>query len=148
MLLRVGVRDGGEHALARVAARQAKHALNEANGADAAGGERRSGPLLECRPDARAPTDEPIDKRLLPGRGFWLTGARRKQAGGHAAMDRDERVVVEDAHQMGIDPHTEFLPEQRERHRVKRAANFHMAVGMDGPRAAREERKRLAGQRL
>jgi hypothetical protein len=38
-LQRVAVRDGGEHALARIAARQAKHALNEANGANAARGE-------------------------------------------------------------------------------------------------------------
>ena len=47
----VGVRlgDGREDALARMSARQAEDALNEANGADATRGERRVGPLLERR---------------------------------------------------------------------------------------------------
>jgi len=55
--------------------------LNEANGADAAGGERRIGPLLERGPDALTLADEAIDKRLLARRGLGLTGARRKDAG-------------------------------------------------------------------
>ena len=41
-----------------------------------------------------------------------------------------------------------LLAEQRERHRIERAADFDVAIGVDGALAAGEERKRLGGERL
>ena len=128
--------------------RQAEHALNQANGADAARGERGVGPLLERGPDARTLADEAIDKGLLPRRGLGLAGARRKDARGHACVHRDERVVVEDADQVRVPPHADALAEQRERHRIERAGDFDVPIGVDGPLAGAEERKRVAGERL
>ena len=63
-------------------------------------------------------------------------------------MDGDERVVVEDAHQARVPAHAEPLAEQRERHRIERAGDFDVAIGVDGPLAGREERKGVAGERL
>ena len=146
----VGVRlgDGREHALARMLPRQAEHALNEANRADAAGGERRVGPLLERRPDALALADEAIDVGLLTRRGLGLSRARRKHAVGHARVHRDERVAVEDAHQMRVPAHADLLAEQRERHRIEGAADFDVAIGVDGALATAEERKALGREGL
>ena len=107
VLVRVRLGDGGEDALARMAARQAEDALNQANGADAARGERGVGPLLERRADALALADEPIDKRLLTRRGLGLAGARRKHAGRDARVHHDERVAVEDAHEVRVPLHAE-----------------------------------------
>ena len=39
-------------------------------------------------------------------------------------------------------------PEQRERHRIEGAADFDVAIGVDGALAGREERKRLGGEGL
>ena len=88
VLVRVRFGDGGEDALPRMAAREAEHALNQANGADAACGERRVGPLLDRGADALALADEPIDKRLLTRRGFGLAGARREHAGRDPGVHR------------------------------------------------------------
>ena len=148
MLVGVRLGDGREDALARMSSRQAEHALNEANGADAAGGERRVGPLLERGADARTLADEAIDIGLLARRGLGLAGARRKHAGRDPRVHRDERVAVEDAHEVRVPAHAEPLPEQRERHRIERAGDFDVAIGVDGALAAREERKRLDGERL
>ena len=65
VLVRVGLGDGRQDALARMASGQAEDALNEANGADATRGERGVGPLLERRADALTLADEPIDEGLL-----------------------------------------------------------------------------------
>ena len=81
VLVRVRLGDGRQDALARMAARQAEDALNQANGADAAGGERGVGPLLERGAHARALARRAIDIRLLTRRGLRLAGARRKHAG-------------------------------------------------------------------
>jgi hypothetical protein len=66
MLMGVRVRDHREDPLARMAARQAEHALNEPNRADAASGEGCVSPLLQRRADALALANEAIDKGLLP----------------------------------------------------------------------------------
>jgi hypothetical protein len=148
MLLGVRVGDRRQDSLARMAARQPEHALNESNGADAAGREGGVGPLFQRGADALALADQAIDKRLLSARGFGLTGPRRKHAGNDASMNGDERVVTKDADEMRVSAHAEFLTEQGERDRIERAAHFHMAIGVDGPLAAREERKRLGGEWL
>ena len=67
---------------------------------------------LSARPDALALADEPIDKRLLPRGGLGLAGARRKHAGGDPRVHGDERVAVEDAHQVRVPLHAEPLAEQ------------------------------------
>ena len=121
VLMRVRLGDRGQDALAWMAARQAEDALNQANGADATRGEGGVGPLFERGPDALALADEPIDKGLLPRRGLGLAGARRKHAGGDAGVHDDERVAVEDAHEVRIPLHAEPLAEQGERHGIERA---------------------------
>ena len=105
----VGVRlgDGGEDALARMPAREAEHALNQTNGADATRGERGVGPLFERGPDARTLADQPIDKRLLARGGLGLAGPRRKHAGRDPRVHRDERVALKDAHEVRIPAHAE-----------------------------------------
>lgn len=145
--MREGVGDGREHALARMSSREAEHALDQANGADATR-RKRVCPLLQRRPDARTLTDEAIDKRLLSARRLGLAAARGKDAIGDAGMDRDERVVVEDAYQVGIPPHAQALPEQRQRHRIERARDLDVAIGVHGPLATGEEWKALTRERL
>ena len=122
--------------------RQAEHALNEANGADAARGERGVGPLLERGADALTLADEAIDKGLLPRRGLGLAGARRKHAGRDPRVHRDERVGVEDADEVRVPAHADPLPEERERHGIEGAGDFDVAIGVDGALAAGEERER------
>jgi hypothetical protein len=126
---------------------QGKDALNEANGADATRGERRVGPLLDRRADALTLTDEPIDKRLLTARGFGLSGARRKHAGRDPGVNHDERVAIEDAHEMGVPPDADPLAQQGERHWIKGAGHFDVPIGVDRAFAAGEERKHFAGKR-
>jgi len=146
--MRVGLGDGRQDTLPRMASCQAEDALNETNGADATRGERRVGPLLDRRADALTLTDEPIDERLLTARGLGLSGARCKHAGRDPGVHHDERVAMEDAHEVGVPPYAEPLPEQRERHRVERAADFDMAIGVDRALAAGEKGKRLTGERV
>ena len=55
---------------------------------------------------------------------------------------------VEDADQARVPAHAESLPEQRERHGIERAGDFDVPIGMDGPLAGREERKRVDGERV
>ena len=63
-------------------------------------------------------------------------------------MHHDERVAVEDAHEVRIPLHADALAEQGERHRIERAAHFDVPIGVDGPLAGGEERKRGAGEGL
>ena len=86
---------------------------------------------LKRRAHALTLADEPIDKRLLTGRGLGLAGARRKHAGRHAGVHHDERVALEDAHEVRVPAHADALAEQRERHRIKGAADFDVTIGMD-----------------
>ena len=125
-----------------------EHALQEANGADPTGREGGVGPLLKGRPHARTLAEEPIDKRVLTGRSLRLAGPRRKDAGGHAHVHHDERVALEDAHEVRIPAHADALAEQRERHRIKGAGEFDMAIGVNRPFARQEERKGVDGERL
>ena len=97
MLMRVGVRDRGQHALPGMPACQAEDPLNQANGAHTAGGERGLRPLRQRRSDARTLTHEAIDIGLLSSRRVRFARSWRKDARGDAAMDRDERIAVEDA---------------------------------------------------
>ena len=131
VLMGVGLGDGGEDALAWVASCQAEDALNEPNGADAADRERGLGPPLERRAHARTLAHQSIDVRLLTRRGLRLAGAGRKHAGRDPGVHHDERVAMEDAHEVGVPPYAEPLPEQRERHRVERPGDFDVAVGVD-----------------
>src|SRR5262249_32458940 len=108
----------------------------------------RRRPLFQRRADALALADQAVDKGLLPARRRRLTGARRKHPGGDAAMDGDERVIAKDADQRRVRTHAEFLTEECERDRIERTAHFDVAIGVDGPLAAREERKRVRGERL
>ena len=55
---------------------------------------------------------------------------------------------MEDADQMRVPPHADLLAEQRERHRIERAADFDVAIGVDRALAAAEERKALGRERL
>ena len=146
----MGVRlgDSREHTLARMSARQTEHTLNEANGADATGGKCGVGPLFEGRTDALALADEPIDKRLLPRGSLGLTRARRKDASRDAHVDQDERIGLENAHQLRIPLHADALAEKGERYGIERAAHFDMPIGVDGPLASGEERKGGAGEWL
>ena len=107
VLMGVGLGDGGQDALARMASCQAEDALNEPNGADAARGERGVGPLLERRADALTLAHESIDVRLLTRRGLGLAGARRKHAGRDPRVHHDERVAVEDAHEVRVPSHAD-----------------------------------------
>ena len=75
-------------------------------------------------------------------------GARRKHAGGDPRVHGDERVHVEDAHQVRIPLHAEPLAEQGERHRIERATDFDVPIGVDRPLARGEERKGGAGEGL
>ena len=104
MLVGVRLGHGGEDALARMPARQSEDALNEPNRADATGGERRVGPLRERRADARTLADQAIDKRLLTRRGLGVTSPRGKHAGRHARVHHEERVALEDAHEVRVPP--------------------------------------------
>ena len=103
---------------------------------------------LKRRADALTLADQAIDERLLPRRGLGLAGPRRKHAGGHARVHHDERVALEDAHEVRIPAHADALAEQRERHRVEGPPDFDVAIGVDGPLASREVRKRVDGERL
>ncbi len=67
--------------------------------------------------------------------------ARGKHPVGNARVHRDERVAVEDADQMRVPPHADFLAKQGERHGVERAADFDMAIEVDRPLAARKTGK-------
>jgi hypothetical protein len=134
-------------ALAGMAAREAQHALDQTNGADAPCGEGGVGPLLDRGPDAHALTDEPIDKGLLPRGAFGLAGAWRKHPGGDPGVHDHQRVHVEDAHEMRIPLHAEPLAEEDERHGVERAPHFDVPVGVDGRLAGGEDRKRGTGCR-
>jgi len=148
VLVRVRLGDGRQDALARKASRQAKGALNDANGADASGGERGVRPLLERGAHPRTPAHQSIDVRLLTRRRLGFAGAGGKHAGRDPGVHHDERVAVEDAHQVGVPAHAESPPEQRERHRVERPGDFDVAVGVDRALAAGEVRKRLDGEGL
>src|SRR4029077_14312543 len=96
-------------ALTWMAAREGEHALDQTKGADTTCGKGGVGPLFDHGPDALALADEPIDKRLLPRRGFGLAGARREHAGGDPSVHDHERVDVEDTHQVRIPLHSEPL---------------------------------------
>lgn len=122
--------------------------MNETDGADAAGRERGVRPVFQCGPDARALADQAIDIGLLACRRLPLSGAWRKHALGNARVDRDERIAVEDAHQMRIPAHADLLAEQREWHGIERATDFDVAVGVDGPLPAAKERKAFGGKGL
>src|SRR5262245_55010351 len=115
MLVRVRVGDRCEDPLTRMTARQTEDALNQANGANAAPGERRISPFLEAWSDPLALADKPIHVRLLARRRVAFASAWRKDAVGHPPMDRDEGVVLEDADEMRVPVDADLLPEQRER---------------------------------
>ena len=61
-------------------------------------------------------------------------------------MDHEQRVAVEDADQMRVGSHAQFLAEQCEGHRIEGATDFDMTVGVHRPLATREERKGLCRQ--
>ena len=143
VLVSVRLRDGGKDALARMPARESKDALNEPNGADATGRERRVGPLPKRRADALTLADQAIDKGVLTRRGLGLTSARGKYAGCYARVHHDERVALEDAHEMRIPAHADALAQQRERHRIEGPRDFDVTIGVDGALAGREIRKRV-----
>ena len=107
VLMRMRLSDGGQDALPWMSSCQAEHALNEANGADAAGGERRVGPLLERGADPRTLAHQTVDVRLLTRGRLRLAGAGCKHAGRDPGVHHDERVAVEDAHEVGIPSHAE-----------------------------------------
>ena len=148
MLVRVGLGHGRQDALARIPSRQAEDALNEANRADASGGERGIGPLLERGSDTRALAHQSIDVRVLTRGRLRLAGAGGKHAGRDPSVHHDQRVAVEDAHEVGVPSHAEPPTEQRERHRVERPGDFDVAIGVDRALATREARKRLDGEGL
>jgi hypothetical protein len=122
--------------------------LNEANGADASGRERGVGPLLERGAHPRTLADQSIDVRLLTRRGLRLAGAGRKHTGRDPGVHHDERVAVEDAHEVGVPSHAEPPPEQRQGHRVERPGDFDVAIGVDRTLATGEARKRVDGEGL
>ena len=68
--------------------------------------------------DASRPRPRPARGANTPGR--------------DAGVHRDERVAVEDAHEMRVPPHADALAEQRERHRIEGARDFDVAVGVHG----------------
>src|SRR5687767_13708338 len=109
MLVRVRFGDRREDALAGMTAREAEHALDQTNGADTARGQCGVGPLFEHRPDTLTLPDQAIDKRLLACRGLSLAGTGRKHAGRDPRMHHDERVPLEDAHQLRVPLHAETL---------------------------------------
>src|SRR5262245_15775169 len=144
----VGLGDGHEHTLTRMLTREARRALDEANGADAASRQRRVRPLLERRTHALTMAHEAIAKRLLTRGRLGLAGARRIDSFPHAGVHGHERVAGEDADQVRVPAHANVLPEERQWYRIKRAADFDVAIGVDRALAAGEERKRLGRQRL
>jgi hypothetical protein len=85
--------------------------LNEANGADASGGERGIGPLFERGTYTRTLAHQSIDVRVLTRGRLRLAGAGCKHAGGDPRVHHDERVAVEDAHEVGVPSHAEPPPE-------------------------------------
>ena len=111
VLAGVSLGDRDEHAFARMLPRETEDALNQPNGADAAGRQRRVGPVLEGRADALALTNETIDKRLLPRRGLGLAGARRIHTLAHAGMNRNERVVRESTDYVSVPADADSLAE-------------------------------------
>lgn len=63
-------------------------------------------------------------------------------------MHGDEPVAVEDAHQGAVLLGAQLAAEQCERDWIVRAVDFDMAIGMDRPRPAREDREGGRGERL
>jgi len=137
--------DGRQDALAADGVVSGEDALNEANGADASGGERGVGPLLERRAHARTLADESIDVRLLRVEPRSRRGAQTRRP--RPGVDHDERVAMEDAHRahpIARGP----LPEQRERHRVERSGDFDVAVGVDRALTVAKHGNVFAGEGL
>ena len=138
-----------QHALAREPARQADDALNESDGAHAAGVERRVGPGAKRRPDALAAAEQPLHERLLAGRRVGAALSRRRcvLAGRHDRLHTDERVHLEDAYEVRVPVGAHRLPQQVQGNRIERPIHLDMAVGMDRALAALEVRKRVGGER-
>ena len=49
----------------------------------------------------------------------------------HAGLDRDERIFRENPDQVRVPADADFPTEERERHRIKRASDFDVPIGVD-----------------
>ena len=103
--------------------------------------------MAERGADALALAEQAIDKACCRVEASPLAGLGRVGARRDGAMHGDERVPVEDPHQLRVPLHADALAEERERDGIERAGDFDVAIRVDGALAGAEERKAIARER-
>ena len=105
---------------------------------------RRSAHCLSAGPTRSHWPDEAIDVGSLSRRRLGLSRARRIEAGGHAGVDRHERVAVEDTDQTRVPADADLLAQPARAARDRRRRRLRRGHRVDGALATPEARNALA----
>ena len=121
-------------------AHQAEHALDQAQGADAALLVGRLGPLPEWCSHPLAAREQMSEVGTLAGAGLSrATGLASVLTGLDASVDRDRRLAVEEAHQVPVEADLDVSADQVRRRRMKAAFDFDVPVRMHPACSALED---------